>query len=368
MKNTFSALLLLLLATPFLSEKLFAEEPKIGKLPDGTAFRIDNAGNEIVDQLAELELEKQTSDFRINALEKDLEEKERIIAGIAGREPSAEFYQDNKTALENTSHVDQAQKEVAALKSKLQEFKETKNSLAKKMNALEKRETEYKKLTEKAKKERVELEDRLINTTKVKAKEVAGLKERLEEYKRSIDTSEKIVASRDSEIVKLRNTIKKIVRDSELQRSQLVETHKAQLSQVQKTAIVPAQQQPVTRARYQFESQSPVITAVNKKEPRSETWVNATMRSQARKYVLDIEKNITLRNQIFAYYSKKPSGGISVKPRELKSTSGENFSSLRLRVRSSASEQNLNNMIIDLRSILALLQDDISLIKRLTRK
>ena len=61
-----------------LSQSVLAE-PKRGRLPDGRAYRIDAAGNELVDYVAELEVTNDSYKQRIFGLEDEIKEKNEAI-------------------------------------------------------------------------------------------------------------------------------------------------------------------------------------------------------------------------------------------------------------------------------------------------
>ena len=72
-------LLLSILVIFSLSANLFAEEAKRGRLSDGRAFRTDAEGVQLVDYIAELEVNVEELSRKINGLESELEEKDRLI-------------------------------------------------------------------------------------------------------------------------------------------------------------------------------------------------------------------------------------------------------------------------------------------------
>jgi hypothetical protein len=57
-------------------------EPKLGRLPDGRAYRVDSQGLELVDHVAELELTIEEQNKRLNRLEFELEEKNKLISAL----------------------------------------------------------------------------------------------------------------------------------------------------------------------------------------------------------------------------------------------------------------------------------------------
>lgn len=79
MRQITAVLLLALSVCP-----VIAEEPDRGRLADGRAYRTDNQGNQLVDYIAELELNVDNLKKRVNGLEDELSQKQRILdrAGI----------------------------------------------------------------------------------------------------------------------------------------------------------------------------------------------------------------------------------------------------------------------------------------------
>ncbi len=65
----------------------FAEEqePKRGVLADGTPFRTDSEGNQIIDYIAELENSVDTLHRRVNGLEREVETKQALIERLQAR-------------------------------------------------------------------------------------------------------------------------------------------------------------------------------------------------------------------------------------------------------------------------------------------
>ena len=61
---------------------LSAEGAKRGRLPDGTAFRTDAQGMELVDYTAELEVRIDELERRLHGMQYEVEEKEDIIAAL----------------------------------------------------------------------------------------------------------------------------------------------------------------------------------------------------------------------------------------------------------------------------------------------
>jgi hypothetical protein len=76
------------LLTP-LHQVLAQNEPQqsasseLGKLPDGRAYRVDAEGNQLVDHIAELEVEKADLAKQVEALSNDIEHKEKLLEQVS---------------------------------------------------------------------------------------------------------------------------------------------------------------------------------------------------------------------------------------------------------------------------------------------
>jgi len=65
-------------------------EDSRGRLPDGRAFRTDEQGNQLVDYIAELEVNAEALQRRVHGLEDELSEKQRIIERLGRGEVGSE--------------------------------------------------------------------------------------------------------------------------------------------------------------------------------------------------------------------------------------------------------------------------------------
>jgi len=70
---------LLVLPVLLLAVESLAEEGEKGRLADGRAYRTDNQGNEIVDYIAELELANDALTRRVRGLESEIDEKNLVL-------------------------------------------------------------------------------------------------------------------------------------------------------------------------------------------------------------------------------------------------------------------------------------------------
>jgi hypothetical protein len=70
-------------AATFCSTGAWSEDPAVGRLPDGRAFRTDKEGNQLVDYIAELELEVESLKRRVVGLEDENAEKQASIQRLS---------------------------------------------------------------------------------------------------------------------------------------------------------------------------------------------------------------------------------------------------------------------------------------------
>lgn len=76
-----------ILCLAILTATAFAEDPARGRLPDGRAFRTDTAGNQLVDYIAELEVEVESLKRQVVGLEDENTGKQATIERLqSGRE------------------------------------------------------------------------------------------------------------------------------------------------------------------------------------------------------------------------------------------------------------------------------------------
>ena len=152
--------------------------PSVGRYADGTPYRIDAEGNEIVDQLAELELEKQNSQFRIQALEKDLEEKEIALQQRRSNQPEPQLYGEEKTASAAVS--------VAAVAAAAAETARNSTRLKKDLEAAESARLQLQRKLKALESETVP-EQQFIANSRKKELEIGQLKDKLALYSKELE-------------------------------------------------------------------------------------------------------------------------------------------------------------------------------------
>ena len=76
--------LTILLSSALSAHSAFCEDPARGRLPDGRAYRTDQSGTQLVDYIAELEVNLDTLNRKVRGLEDELKEKQRALeqAGV----------------------------------------------------------------------------------------------------------------------------------------------------------------------------------------------------------------------------------------------------------------------------------------------
>jgi hypothetical protein len=84
-RRLFFAAVLLIASSPC----LVGAEDSRGRLPDGRAFRTDEQGNQLVDYIAELEVNAEALQRRVHGLEDELADKQRIIERLGRGEVGA---------------------------------------------------------------------------------------------------------------------------------------------------------------------------------------------------------------------------------------------------------------------------------------
>jgi hypothetical protein len=361
-----SAILLAL----FLSSPLSAE-PKVGRYADGTPYRIDNDGNEIVDQLAELELEKQNAQFRIQALERDLEEKENALQNGHSNQPEPKLY----GAEEDEKRVT----ELAKLKQELRAAESEKQDLKNKLTRIEKGK---------------ESEEILLATSERKEKEIRALKDQLASYEQELEKSREALKGHEKRSIllgaELEKTGQELTRTKESvkteQQRMLEEQQKAMYALKKKLERAKFENELLAekvknqtnprigsneayngeispRARYDFASSARSVKPKIESKPK----LDPGMVAQAQRYITEIEGAVALRDRLFSEYNNKPGKVVSFRPRDLKATTGESFANLRARVHRVTTQGELTRAMGGLRSVLSLVRDDIALVQRLNK-
>lgn len=361
-----SAIFLALVLTPPLSA-----DPTVGRYADGTPYRIDADGNEIVDQLAELELEKQNAQFRIQALEKDLEEKENALRNLPSTQPEPHLYAVGEGA--------KVTNELVQLKQELEAAESDRINLQNKLKKLERQK---------------ESEEVLVANTRKKEKEIQALNMQLSSYREELEKNKGVIQGYEKRSMvlgaELEKTGQELIKTKESIKSQqqriLEEQQKAMyalqkklerakfenelLSEKVKDQRIPriefvevSKEDFAPRARYSFESHGRAVPPYVEPKPK----LDQAMLAQAQRSIAEIEGATALRDRLFSEYNKKPERVVSFKPRDLKAASGESFASLRARVHRVANQGDLTRAMGGLRSVLSLVRDDIALVQRLNK-
>lgn len=88
MRNHRAAFFSLVLCGALGASLLHAQEPDRGRLPDGRAYRTDSDGNQLVDYIAELEVDLETKERQIRGLQAELDERNAMLARVERGAPA----------------------------------------------------------------------------------------------------------------------------------------------------------------------------------------------------------------------------------------------------------------------------------------
>lgn len=96
-------ILVALLFLPFISiENLLAQDPQRGRLADGRAFRTDLQGNQLVDYIAELEVNIEALERQVKGLEDENRDKQNVIIRLQrGEKAEGELLEKEIKSVEN---------------------------------------------------------------------------------------------------------------------------------------------------------------------------------------------------------------------------------------------------------------------------
>ena len=397
-----------------LDQTSWSQQEKLGRLSDGRAYRVDSEGNELVDHIAELELQKKDAEFRIRALERDLKVKERQLATVKNspRREEPQFFEDPQgtsascTPVERELRVVKAafekskrdreglraklatfegneislQKEKIALKDTLNEASKESSEIRGELSATEARlskakgqfsrvsdelkeckssstsyRAKFNRVESALERARLDLRSSMAQYKEAKALHQdcnAKLQTTNEAKAQTVQMEEELLA-RDSRIRILEKRLKlaeNTVEEAKLSRAKLTK----RLAEAE-TQLEREKRTEVVRARYQ-----PPAPVKMRKDPYFDQY-----KAQAAKYIRDIDRGKGIRSQLFSDYNSKQQKSVSFRLSDLRTNSGYEYSSVKSNVSRARSSRELKVAVEQLKAIHRRLLDDIGLLKRL---
>jgi predicted metal-binding transcription factor (methanogenesis marker protein 9) len=295
-------------------------ENQVGRLPDGKAFRVDEQGTEVVDHLAELELQNQTLQTQLQALENDLTAKEETIARLSKDVTTPQLpVIVNKVAKPTeikvkTTKPDISKKELAKLEKQLYEIQvreaKIKNDSA---NAL------------------AELQSRLLSSRSEYNK--------IREQKQQLEAK----VTQCNQALSAKNIVPKT-------------TFKTSLMPPSNSVVFGDTRSPEYRSRMRS-----IATTTNTSYVRP----ISTERNNALILVNKVNARITERNNLYRIFLAKKDRTVSFSPNIPRTKQGESVAVLKSRILNSESTEDIKEISVQLQFIESMMNQDIRLIERL---
>lgn len=342
MKRSLPVFLILIGTVLCLSALAFAEnDPDRGRLPDGRAFRKDDQGNQLVDYIAELEVNIEQLERQVQALEDDLKDKQTTIEKLQLGQSTATKVSE-KTIIEP---------EKAARTAPCPPATECQPLLSQTASDLESA--------------RADLDiERKVSSQKIEGltAELASLRSTLESQTSELDRLKLELTNAKSEGDALRSA-------SDVLKEELVRI-KAEQTEAAKPLEAP---QPVVAARIE-----PEVAPLPLLEARASLDLGRTSLSAARaraveslrgKMLTDINKIkglIGQRDELYSRYASKRRT-VAFKPSTPVSSKNRNLEEIIRAIKAASSVYELSGLSREIGEIQAKLQDDINLMNRMRK-
>ena len=375
------------------------DETPRGRLSDGRAFRTDQEGNQLVDYIAELEVNLDTAQRQVVALQDQIGDKQRRIDRLEVGKP-ADSVVNEKDLSVGSSPVKQS---ITTTGFSAENLKEACAPIVEKAVA---------QRVEQANSQTRECQDsvaRIAESAKLSAANQKGESNKVESLERELmareamlqqlqsDTSkESTIASLQSEILEknrklgeqqdqlamLRESSEKSSRSDAASVNELESVRKElaardALLSTQQNEIATLKSQTTSLRSVRQESTSPAITTSTViSQPAvstsSATTLNAsrdrafdTMRGRNTTELTKLRNLIASRDQLYASYKSKPHP-VQFSPSAAQTQNGETLSSIETKLANARSMREFSNITRDIQEIQAKIGDDIGLMKRMS--
>ncbi|MEZ4754396.1 MAG: hypothetical protein R3A13_08830 [Bdellovibrionota bacterium] len=294
---------------------VFAESTR-GRLPDGRAYRIDAAGNELVDYIAELEVNNDALKQRVINLEDELNEKNSAIE-----------------RLKTTGSLDPEIQERSLISSKTQQ------------------------VTQQAD------QDQLAATKDIEAQliSVKELNQRLSLHNQQLFEELNVLAENNKKLMTEKAQVVDFKLDAEVSAKQ-TKAAQQELEQLKKELALVKKENSVLGSKLikltTVSQQSSQPKASLKSQP-------SVGNSSLNKEINQIELMIQQRDSLFNAY-KNTNSKIAFTPQQAISKRGMSLKAIKYRIKSPVSVGEISRLTKDLSDIRLKIKDDLALIKRLS--
>ena len=291
------------LLTLFFGSICFAE-PTLGRLPDGRAYRIGSDGTQLVDYIAELEMQVEAQNRRIQGLEFEIEQKQALLQ----RAPQRQVSEIEEKTLLDTRANPQAENELS-------------NCILERTN----------------------------------------LNSRFEQLRVQFDQNQRDSSARiqslEGQVSELRTLIG-------VKEKQVGEQHAAHSELRKKLETLSAQtQEPAPEARVAEIETSDVKAAYSPARARAVQAVRASLQTSLNQ----LKADLSLRDRLFSQYSGEKHA-VSFKPTKAVSSRGSTPESLTRDSAKLQSVRELSEVISEAKEIRLKVADDLNLLRRLLKK
>jgi hypothetical protein len=329
------------------------QEAKVGRLPDGRAYRTDDEGNQLVDYLAEMELDGDSQRKKIMALEKDIEEKNRVIEKLQGGSPV-----DVTTLSEKDIIGGGSRKPGAAANIHSDEVQQ--NVQEERLQNIEK-----------------QYQSKLVE----KDKQIAGLVDELNHLKGEFDKAKELLAQSDKQHRELNEKTASFQAKQPETKSKLIfykkeepkesydrvnaslhEEEVSKLSMLKKKAYESSDSRDVN-AVFEGEVSTTNSATLNLSRKRAVDSLRGMINSQANK----VQSLITRRDLLFAK-AMRGRKQISVSPSAAVTSEGESLSQVASRIKTAQSINDLSIIAKDLSQIKRKIDEDLIFVEKYTRE
>ncbi len=324
----------------------FADEqkPRFGRLPDGRAYRIDQAGYQLIDQMAELEVALDDLRKQVTALENESALKQQQIDDLlaSGRTPrerklkesdlAQQKFQSPERPAENlppsiacSSYTSPLEGKIAALQEKLATAKPTASANC----------------------------DEVVKTT---ADELEQSKKMLEQRSRREQELNDELASLSNEVTSLRGSLAAMQNEKNIQIAAVSPVLDSRRAKFMNDA-------PPTTTEDIAEVKEPAQPSLEENTPEN----LALARREFKTALQDIQGLVMKRKDLLDSL-KNSHKGVTLSLQPLKTANGESLDTLRVRVSKLDSTSDLAALRTGLQQITSILRDDINTANRLIAK
>lgn len=334
-----------------------------GRLADGRAYRTDNEGNQLVDYIAELELNIDTLNNQVRALEGDIEAKASLIEKLQRREPPRPL--EEKTLVKTSDEVQQCRSEIKRLRDEQgsnqnqrvecdERMKEMKASIAKLNQEIEGRERKISLLETSFDGNKREKEHALSQCRREKeetSRVIAEKDRRIESLQGKLISVDLEMQSVSREKERLVTVVERESKRHDAETRRLTaELKRAQEEAGRKESVVQASLRP-DFARPDFDTRAKAIDLIKGKTSNDLT----TLRDMIKK-----------RDELFTKVNSS-NGSVKFTPTKAVTQDNQGLSTLEQRVAQARTVRELSLAMKDIETIRHKIADDLGVISRFNR-